>query len=173
MRSAECECGARAARDPSLQRRIPRAPLRTGVGRGAVKYYVRIGERTVEVELAGNRVVVGGEAREAQLAMVPGTPLYHLLLSGESWTLAAEALDGVGRWALGVAGERAEVEVRSEQAREIEALAPNRPGPPGQRTVKAPTPRLGVRVEGTAASPPSGGGGGCGGGGGKGAGTPP
>src|SRR3989442_4428919 len=147
MRSAECECGARAAHDPSLQLRIPHSPLRTGVGRGAVKYYVRIGDRTVEVELDGNRAVVGGEAREAHLATVPGTPLYHLLLAGESWTLAAEVLDGVGRWALGVAGERVEVEVRSEQAREIEALAPTRAGPPGQRTVKAPMPGLVVRVE--------------------------
>ncbi|OLD04576.1 MAG: hypothetical protein AUI99_02605 [Gemmatimonadetes bacterium 13_1_40CM_3_69_22] len=112
-----------------------------------VKYYVRIGDRTVEVELDGSRVTVAGEAREAHLAMVPGTPLCHLLLAGESWTVAAEALDGVGRWALGVAGERVEVEVRSEQARQIEALAPNRPGPPGQRTVKAPMPGLVVRVE--------------------------
>ena len=112
-----------------------------------MKYVVTIGAQTVEVEVEGARVVVGGVAREAHLAMVPGTPLYHLLLAGESWTLAAEALDGVGRWALGVAGERIEVEVRSERTREIEALAPSRPGPPGQRTVKAPMPGLVVRVE--------------------------
>jgi biotin carboxyl carrier protein len=126
--------------------RVPTSAFRVR-GHGAVKYYVRIGDRTVEVELDGNRVVVEGKVREAHLATIPGTPLYHLLLSGASWTLAAEALDGVGRWALGVAGERVEVEVRSEQGREIEAPAPNRPGPPGQRTVRAPMPGLVVRVE--------------------------
>jgi biotin carboxyl carrier protein len=61
--------------------------------------------------------------------------------------VAAEALDGVGRWALVVAGERVEVDVRSERTRETEALAPNRPSSPGQRTIKAPMPGLVVRVE--------------------------
>jgi len=80
---------------------------------GPVKYYVRVGEpaRTVEVEVAGGRVTVDGTVLEAHLAAVPGTPLYHLLLDGESWTVAAQPLEegepargGGGRWILGVLG---------------------------------------------------------------------
>src|SRR2546425_6768062 len=57
---------------------------------------------------------------EVHLAAIPGTPLYHLLLGGRSWTVAAQPLDGVGRWALGVVGER----VRSEEhTSELQSLA--------------------------------------------------
>src|SRR2546425_12312621 len=67
---------------------------------------------------------------EVHLAAIPGTPLYHLLLGGRSWTVAAQPLDGVGRWALGVVGERVEVEVADERTRQIQALtgAPSNPG---------------------------------------------
>ena len=96
-----------------------------------MKYYVRLGDppRSVEVELVGERATVDGTVFEAHLAAVPGTPLYHLLLGGESWTVAAQPLDdgeparaGGGRWILGVLGERVEVEVIDERTRQIEAL---------------------------------------------------
>ena len=57
-----------------------------------MKYFVRIGAQTVEVEVEGTRVLVGGEALEAHLVAVPGTPLYHLLLGGQSWTVAAQQI---------------------------------------------------------------------------------
>src|SRR5438128_10906784 len=92
-----------------------------------MKYFVRIGAQTVEVEVEGTRVVVGGEALEAHLVAVPGTPLYHLLLGGQSWTVAAQALEGgVGRWALGVVGERVEMGVVDGWARESGAAAGGR-----------------------------------------------
>ena len=88
-----------------------------------MKYFVRIGTQTIEVEVEGTRVLVGGEAFEAHLVAVPGTPLYHLLLGGQSWTVAAQPLPGgVGRWALGVVGERVEIEVVDERTRQIQAL---------------------------------------------------
>ncbi len=112
-----------------------------------MKYFVRIGAQTVEVEVEGARVVVGGEELEVHLAVIPGTPLYHLLLGGGSWTVAAQPLDGVGRWALGVVGERVEVEVTDERTRQIQALtgAPSNPG--AGATIQAPMPGLVVRVE--------------------------
>src|SRR3989442_9133780 len=115
VRNAECQGERRSAHDPSLQFRIPHSTLRIRGGGGAVKYFVRIGAQTVEVEVDGARVVVGGEELEVHLAAIPGTPLYHLLLGGGSWTVAAQPLDGVGRWALGVVGERVEVEVADER----------------------------------------------------------
>src|SRR5207245_11171801 len=91
-----------------------------------MKYFVRIGAQTVEVEVEGTRVLVGGEALEAHLVAVPGTPLYHLLLGGQSWTVAAQPLEGgVGRWAVGVVGERGEmggVEVVKRQTQAVHGM---------------------------------------------------
>src|SRR5205823_1404947 len=103
--------------------------------------------RALEVEVDGDRVLVGGEAIDAQLAPLPGTPLYHLLLGGESWTVAAQPLEGDGRWAMGVVGERVEVAVQDERARAMEALTGTVPGGAGPVVVRAPMPGLVVRVE--------------------------
>jgi len=111
-----------------------------------VKYFVTIGARTLEVEVDGARVLVGGEPFETQVAAVSGTPLYHLLLGGESWTVAAEALEGAGRWVLGIVGERVEVAVRDERSRGIEASGKGQPVLAGG-TVRAPMPGLVVRIE--------------------------
>jgi biotin carboxyl carrier protein len=112
-----------------------------------VKYYVRIGARTLEVEVEGGRVRLDGVELEAHLAAVPGTPLYHLLLGGTSWTVAAQPLEGIGRWALGVAGERIEVEVVDERTRQIQTLTARHHAPAGGGTVTAPMPGLVVRIE--------------------------
>ncbi|HMA38734.1 MAG TPA: biotin/lipoyl-containing protein [Gemmatimonadales bacterium] len=117
-----------------------------------MKYYVRIGTRTVELEVDGGRVNVDGAWLEAHLAAIPGTPLYHLLLAGESWTVAAQPLPGRGegggaRWALGAVGERAEVEAVDERTRAIQALTGRKAGGPSGGVVRAPMPGLVVRVE--------------------------
>jgi biotin carboxyl carrier protein len=117
-----------------------------------VKYSVRIGARTIEVEVEGGRVRLEGIELDAHLASVPGTPLHHLLLAGQSWTIAAQPLEGLGesggpRWVLGLAGERAEAEVVDERTRQIQALT-GRPAAGGAGgVVRAPMPGLVVRVE--------------------------
>ena len=120
-----------------------------------MKYYVRVGEgggeppRTVEVEVAGGQVSVDGVRFVAHLAAVPGTPLYHLLLAGELWTVAAQALEGGGggpRWALGVVGERVAVEAVDERTRQLQELTGRRPLRAASGTVTAPMPGLVVRV---------------------------
>src|SRR2546430_2129162 len=119
-----------------------------GCAGGGVKYFVRIGAQTIEVQVEGTRVLVGGEALEAHLVAVPGAPLYHLLLGGQSWTVAAQPLEGgVGRWALGVVGERVEIAVVDVWLRQIQALTGGRvaAAPPG--AIRAPMPGLVVRVE--------------------------
>jgi len=118
-----------------------------------VKYSVRIGDRTVEVEVDGTRVTVGGEGLEAQLSPLPGTPLYLLLLAGDSWTVAVQPGEGPGRWALGVVGERVAVEALDEQSRQRQPAAAPRAGPTGSRTVTAPMPGLVVRIEVAAGQP--------------------
>ncbi|HKW40429.1 MAG TPA: acetyl-CoA carboxylase biotin carboxyl carrier protein subunit [Gemmatimonadales bacterium] len=112
-----------------------------------MKYLVTIGSQTVEVEVDGGRVTVGGEAIDAHLVGVSGTPLYHLLLGSESWTVAAQSLEGVGRWALGAVGERVEVAAVDERARQVAALRAQVAAPRGGAIVVAPMPGLVVRVE--------------------------
>jgi len=150
MRNAECQWKRRFAIDLSFQFRIPHSTFHTRGGDGevgAVKYFVTIGAQTIEVEVDGDRVLVGGEAVDAHLAPLPGTPLYHLLLGGESWTVATQPLEGDGQWAMGVVGERMEVAVQDEQSRETEAVAAAAAGGAGPAVVRAPMPGMVVRVE--------------------------
>jgi len=112
-----------------------------------VKYYVRIGGATHEVDVEGGRVVVAGETLETHLAAVPGTPLYHLLLGGESWTIAAQPLDGLGRWAFGVVGERLEVTAVDERTHQIQTLTGRGRPAASEGTIRAPMPGLVVRIE--------------------------
>lgn len=117
-----------------------------------MKYHVRLGSKTWEVEVEGGRVTVGGHAHEAHVAHVPNTPLYHLLLGGQSWTIAAQGLEGLGegggpRWALGVAGERVEVEAVDDRTRQIQALTGTKHQGTGGAVLKAPMPGLVVRIE--------------------------
>lgn len=104
-----------------------------------MKYHVAIRGRTYAIDVEGGAVTVDGERLEAHSAAVPGTPLIHMLLAGESWTVACQGLDG-GRWALGAAGERVEVEVLDDRTKQEGA-------PAHGGVVKAPMPGLVVRVE--------------------------
>ena len=117
-----------------------------------MKYFVRVGTRNVEVAVEGGRVVVDGAVLEAHLAAIPGTPLHHLLLAGESWTVAVQPLAGLGenggaRWALGAVGERIEVEAVDERTRAIQSLTGRKVSGPSGGVVRAPMPGLVVRVE--------------------------
>jgi pyruvate carboxylase subunit B len=112
-----------------------------------VKYFVTIGAQTIEVQVEGGRVLVGGETFETHLDAVPGTPLYHLLLGGESWTVAAQPLDGLGRWALGLVGERVEVAAVDERTHQIQTLTGRGRPAAVEGTLRAPMPGLIVRIE--------------------------
>ena len=111
-----------------------------------MKYHVTLRSRTYVVEVEGGAVTVDGARMEAHWAAVPGTPLIHLLLGKDSWTVACQQLEG-GRWALGAAGERFEVEVQDDRSKQIEALTGQGRRPAVGGVVKAPMPGLVVRVE--------------------------
>jgi len=111
-----------------------------------MKYHVTLRERTYVIDVDGGSVTIDGDRLEAHAAAIPGTPLLHVLLGKESWTVACQQLDA-GRWALGAVGERVEVEVQDDRSKQIEALTGQ-----GRRlveggVVKAPMPGLVVRVE--------------------------
>ncbi|HET8714023.1 MAG TPA: biotin/lipoyl-containing protein [Gemmatimonadales bacterium] len=111
-----------------------------------MKYHVTLRSRTYVVDVQGSSVTVDGERFESHWAAIPGTPLVHLLLGKDSWTIAWQALEA-GRWALGAAGERFEVEVQDDRARQIEALTGQGRKAAVGGVIKAPMPGLVVRVE--------------------------
>ena len=111
-----------------------------------MRYHVTLRGRVYIVDLDGGAIVVDGERCETHWAAVPGTPLVHLLLGGESWTVACQDLGG-SRWALGTRGERLEVDVQDERSKRIEALTGRGRAAPAGGMVKAPMPGLVVRVE--------------------------
>jgi biotin carboxyl carrier protein len=111
-----------------------------------VKYHVAIRDRTYVIDVEGGAVTVDGERLETHWAAIPGTPLLHLLLGGDSWTVACPRRSN-SRWALGAAGERFEVEVQDDRAKQIEALTGRGRKVVQSGVVKAPMPGLVVRVE--------------------------
>ncbi len=111
-----------------------------------MRYFVTIGTQTIDVDVEATRVSVGGKEFEVHLAAIPGTPLYHLLLAGESWTVAAQPREGIGRWTLGVVGERIDVEAVDERTRRIEELTGRPTAHAGSETIQAPMPGLVLRV---------------------------
>lgn len=111
-----------------------------------MKYFVEVGSKNFVVEVTGDEVRVDGDLVPAQLIAVPGTPLHHLLLGFESWTLAADFLTA-GSMVLGAAGERRDVVVVDERTRQIQELTGRRGGGPREGVVRAPMPGLVVRVE--------------------------
>ena len=111
-----------------------------------MRYHVTVRSRTYVIDVDGGSVTVDGEKFESHWAAIPGTPLMHLLLGNESWTVACQQLDG-SRWALGAAGERLEAEVQDDRSKQIEALTGQGRKPAVGGVIKAPMPGLVVRVE--------------------------
>ena len=70
-----------------------------------MKYHVTLRSRTYVIDIDGGAVTVDGERLEAHWAAIPGTPLIHLLLGKDSWTIACQQLDG--RNSLGFVRSRA------------------------------------------------------------------
>ena len=58
-----------------------------------MKYHVTLRSRTYVIDIDGGAVTVDGERLEAHWAAIPGTPLIHLLLGKDSWTIACQQLE--------------------------------------------------------------------------------
>jgi pyruvate carboxylase subunit B len=109
-----------------------------------VKYFVTVGERTVEVQLDGDRVIVDGVASVVHRESIPRTPLEQVLIDGRAFVLSLEP-NGIGRWVAGVRGGRHEVEVVDERTHHVRQLVGQAAATVGQ-SLKAPMPGLVVRV---------------------------
>jgi len=110
-----------------------------------MKYIVTVAGREIEVEVDGERVTVAGRTVPATLGRVAGTPLRQLSLGGRPETLVMQP-SGRGQWAVGMRGERWEVEVVDERTRHIRALTGGADRQRGAGALRAPMPGLVVRV---------------------------
>lgn len=111
-----------------------------------MKYFVTIGERTLEVEIGRQGVTVEGEVVEAELERIPETSVYSLLLGGRSYRLVA-GQSGRGEWNLHLDGLETRASVLDERGRKIQELSARTAGPRGPKSVVAPMPGLVVKVE--------------------------
>ncbi len=112
-----------------------------------MRYYVTIGQRTFEVELREDKIIVDGVAVVAELRHVAGTMLQHLALNHESHRVVATEGEARGTWDLQLDGERVHVEVVDERTRAIRAMTARSAVAAGPRPVRAPMPGMVVRVE--------------------------
>jgi biotin carboxyl carrier protein len=112
-----------------------------------MRYFVTIGERTLEVELAGDVPTVDGTPVRADLAALPGAPIRHLLADNRCSTVVARAGDRRGVWEIALGGIRFEAEVLDQRSRDIRAVTGAAAAATGPRPVRAPMPGLIVRVE--------------------------
>ena len=112
-----------------------------------MRYFVTVGERTYEVELVGDKVIVDGDELSAELRQVAGTLLRRLSLDGQSFRVVAMQGEARGTWELQLGGERVRADVVDERTRTIRAMTARSSGPQGPRPVRAPMPGMVVRVE--------------------------
>lgn len=109
-------------------------------------YTVTMDGQTWEIEIDDDGLRVDGEAVDATLTAVPGTPVHALRLGVVSHRIVA-GRDAGGRWTLDVDGRPARVEVVDERTRRLREMVVAVGGADGPRPVKAPMPGLVVKVE--------------------------
>lgn len=111
-----------------------------------MRYFVTLGDRTIEVDLTGPTPVVDGVAvAHAELVALPGTPVRHLLADGRSFEMTAQPGDRRGRWRIAAGGSRFEVDAVDERTRAIREMTGGGEAEM-EKTVNAPMPGLVVRL---------------------------
>lgn len=110
-----------------------------------MKYDVRIGDRSFDVEIQGNRVLLGTREVAASLLTLPHGPLRRLDMAGESRTYAV--LRVATGWTVHRGGRSWSVRVVDERARTVEKLVGRGAAPATDGAVRAPMPGLVLRVE--------------------------
>lgn len=110
-----------------------------------MKYYVTLGERTVEVAVDGEAVTVDGQPVRARLDRVPGTPEVRIEIEGVATVLAVDAHQGSNLRVVDRGAVR-EIVVEDERTRHIRLLAGAGKAVDGQSVLKAPMPGLVLRI---------------------------
>lgn len=111
-----------------------------------MRYFVTLGNRTLEVELGPDGITLEGERIDADLVEMDGTEVRSLLMSGRSHRVLA-ARKGRGEWSLHLSGQHYDARVVDERTRSIEEMTGSGEGVAGPKALKAPMPGLVVKVE--------------------------
>ena len=111
-----------------------------------MRYFVTIGDRTVEVDLTGATPLVDGTPVQAQLAHLPGTPVRSLLVAGPSHTLVAHPGENRGRWQLTLGGRHFSADAVDERTRAIREMTGGGEDE-AVREIVAPMPGMVVKIE--------------------------
>ena len=111
-----------------------------------MKYFVTIGDRTVEVDLTAEGPVVDGTPVEAEMALLPGTSVRTLVVDGRSHTLMAQPGDRRGRWQIALGGDRFSADAVDERTRAIREMT-GADDEVAAKVVLAPMPGLVLKVE--------------------------
>ncbi len=111
-----------------------------------MRYFVTMGERTLEVELGGEGVRVDGRPVTVDLMEMDGTEVRSLLLDGRSHRILASR-KARGSWSMHLSGRHITARVVDERTRSIEAMTGPREGVLGPRALKAPMPGMVVKVD--------------------------
>jgi pyruvate carboxylase subunit B len=111
-----------------------------------MRYFVTIGDRTVEVDLTAEHPVVDGVPMPAELVSLPGTPVKHLRVDGRGYAVTAHAAERRGRWHVALGAERFTADAVDERTQAIRAMT-GATEDDTDRTVFAPMPGLILKVE--------------------------
>ena len=111
-----------------------------------MKYFVTVGDRTLEVDLTGHQPSVDGRPVEAQLTHLPGTPVRSLILDGRSRSMTVQPGDRRGRWSIALDGRRYAADAVDERTRAIREMTGGAEETV-DRTIVAPMPGLVVKVD--------------------------
>jgi pyruvate carboxylase subunit B len=112
-----------------------------------MRYFVTVDDKTFVVEIDGDHVTLDGEALNAELMHIGGTPVRRLGINGASHRVVAERGSVRGVWDLHVDGYRVHAEAVDERTRAIRALTATPSVAQGPKPVRAPMPGMIVRVE--------------------------
>jgi biotin carboxyl carrier protein len=112
-----------------------------------MKYYVKLGEKELEVVVDGETVSVNGESVRAHVEDLAGTPVQIVAIGNEVHRVLARRGTERGQYDLSVEGFRFSVQALDERARAIRELSGASARPTGPAHLVAPMPGLIVRVQ--------------------------
>ena len=111
-----------------------------------MKYFVRIGDEELVVQVEGDHVRLDGTESLAHLDDVPGTPVRVVRIGDAVHRVVVRHGGRRGEFTLWVGGHRFDVEALDERTRTIRELSAATTGPAGPAPLVAPMPGLIVRV---------------------------
>ena len=111
-----------------------------------MRYFVRVGDEEIEIQIDGGEIQSEGGSAHAVLTDVEGTPVRMLTIGDEVHRIVVRPGAARGQYTLWVDGFRHEVEALDERARAIRELSASTSEASGPAPLVAPMPGMIVRV---------------------------